>query len=123
RSQRAAVHSVASEQGVTVYAPRPQPVPSPVVVRLIGVLDADLVDAFVALERGLVGRDGATGRAGRASARPRTDLATVDAGISLRAAGVRRATALHGRPHRHPGPQRKAQARLTRRRSGSPFVE
>jgi len=43
-----------------VYAPRPQPVPSPVVVRLIGVLDADLVDAFVALERGLVGRDGAT---------------------------------------------------------------
>ena len=43
-----------------MYAPRPQPVPSPVVVRLIGVLDADLVDAFVALERGLVGRDGAT---------------------------------------------------------------
>ncbi len=43
-----------------MYAPRPQPVPSPVVVRLIGVLDADLVEAFVALERGLVGRDGAT---------------------------------------------------------------
>ncbi len=43
-----------------MYAPRPQPVPSPVVVRLIGILDADLVEAFVAVERGLVGRHGAT---------------------------------------------------------------
>jgi len=42
-----------------VYAPRPQPVSSPVVVRLIGILDASLVDAFVTLERGLVGRRGA----------------------------------------------------------------
>jgi anti-anti-sigma regulatory factor len=43
-----------------VYAPVPQPQPSPVVLRLIGVLDAELVEAFVALERGLVGRRGAT---------------------------------------------------------------
>jgi len=38
-----------------VYAPLPQPVSAPVVVRLIGVLDADLVAAFGALERGLAG--------------------------------------------------------------------
>jgi anti-anti-sigma regulatory factor len=37
-----------------------QPVPTPVVVRLIGVLDADLVAAFGALERGLVGTHGGT---------------------------------------------------------------
>jgi hypothetical protein len=43
-----------------VYAPQTQPVPSPVVVRLIGVLDADLVAAFGALERGLVGTRGGT---------------------------------------------------------------
>jgi len=43
-----------------VYAPRPQPVPAPLAVRLIGVLDADLVAAFSALERGLAAERGAT---------------------------------------------------------------
>jgi anti-anti-sigma regulatory factor len=43
-----------------VYAPLPNPVPAPLVVRLIGVLDADLVAAFGALERGLAGARGAT---------------------------------------------------------------
>jgi len=43
-----------------VYAPEIQPIPTPVVVRLIGVLDADLVAAFGALERGLVGTQGGT---------------------------------------------------------------
>jgi hypothetical protein len=41
-----------------VYAPQPQPVSAPVSLRLIGVLDADLVAAFSTLERGLVGIDG-----------------------------------------------------------------
>ncbi|MEA2690562.1 MAG: hypothetical protein QOD51_3169 [Candidatus Eremiobacteraeota bacterium] len=36
-----------------MYAPKPQPIPSPVVLRLIGVLDADLIAAFGTLERGL----------------------------------------------------------------------
>jgi predicted transcriptional regulator len=43
-----------------VYARQTQPVPAPVVMRLIGVLDADLVAAFSALERGLVAAAGAT---------------------------------------------------------------
>jgi hypothetical protein len=43
-----------------VYAPQTEPVPAPVVVRLIGILDADLIAAFGALERGLVGMAGAT---------------------------------------------------------------
>jgi anti-anti-sigma regulatory factor len=43
-----------------VYAPLPQPVPAPLVVRLIGVLDADLVAAFSVLERGLAGARNAT---------------------------------------------------------------
>ncbi len=41
-----------------MYAPQTQAIPAPVVLRLIGVLDADLVAAFGALERGLVGIDG-----------------------------------------------------------------
>jgi anti-anti-sigma regulatory factor len=43
-----------------VYAPQTQSVPAPVVMRLIGVLDADLVAAFSALERGLAGIGGGT---------------------------------------------------------------
>jgi anti-anti-sigma regulatory factor len=43
-----------------VYAPRPQPVPACVALRLIGVLDADLVTAFSALVRGMVGFENAT---------------------------------------------------------------
>ena len=43
-----------------MYAVHPQTLPAPVSLRLIGVLDADLVAAFGALERGLVGRSGAT---------------------------------------------------------------
>jgi hypothetical protein len=45
---------------VIVYAPQPQPVPSILVLRLIGVLDADLITAFGVLERGLPGAYGAT---------------------------------------------------------------
>ena len=43
-----------------MYAPQPQPIASPVVFRLIGVLDADLIAAFGALERGLAAAAGAT---------------------------------------------------------------
>jgi anti-anti-sigma regulatory factor len=43
-----------------VYAPLPQPISAPVSLRLIGILDADLVTAFSTLERGLVGIDGST---------------------------------------------------------------
>jgi anti-anti-sigma regulatory factor len=43
-----------------VYAPQTELVPAPVVLRLIGVLDADLIAAFGTLERGLVGAAGAT---------------------------------------------------------------
>ncbi|HEY0395803.1 MAG TPA: hypothetical protein VGD01_14990 [Candidatus Elarobacter sp.] len=43
-----------------MYAPQPQPVPAPVVVRLIGLLDADLVAAFAALESSYAGAAGAT---------------------------------------------------------------
>lgn len=43
-----------------MYAPRPIPASAPVLVRLIGVLDGDMVAAFSALERGLVGARGAT---------------------------------------------------------------
>ena len=43
-----------------MYARQAQPVPAPVIVRLIGVLDADLVAAFGVLERGLVGTHGGT---------------------------------------------------------------
>ena len=43
-----------------MYAPLPQPVPAPLIVHLIGVLDADLVAAFQALERGLAGAPNAT---------------------------------------------------------------
>jgi anti-anti-sigma regulatory factor len=43
-----------------VYAPLPEPVSPPLVVRLIGILDADLVAAFGALERGLAGARNAT---------------------------------------------------------------
>jgi hypothetical protein len=44
---------------VIVYAPQPEPVPAPVAVRLIGVLDADLVASFSAVERSF-GAAGAT---------------------------------------------------------------
>ena len=43
-----------------MYAPRTQPVPALVALRLIGVLDADLVMAFTALVRGMVGFENAT---------------------------------------------------------------
>ncbi len=43
-----------------MYAPRPQHVPAPVVLRLIGVLDSEFVTAFTALVRGMVGFDNAT---------------------------------------------------------------
>lgn len=43
-----------------MYAPQPHAISSPVVLRLIGVLDADLVAAFGTLERGLAGAAGAT---------------------------------------------------------------
>ena len=43
-----------------MYAPQLQLIPGTVVFRLIGVLDADLIVAFEALERGLVGAAGAT---------------------------------------------------------------
>jgi anti-anti-sigma regulatory factor len=45
---------------VIVYAPRSQPVPVFVALRLIGVLDTDLVAAFTALVRGMVGFENAT---------------------------------------------------------------
>ncbi|MBV9407953.1 MAG: hypothetical protein JO164_03965 [Candidatus Eremiobacteraeota bacterium] len=41
-----------------MYAPQTQPVPAPIAVRLIGVLDADLVDDFSTLARGLADHDG-----------------------------------------------------------------
>ncbi len=43
-----------------MYAPRTQPVPAVVALRLIGVLDGDLVTAFSALVRGMVGFENAT---------------------------------------------------------------
>ena len=43
-----------------MYAPQSQPVPAPVVMRLIGVLDAELVAAFSTHERGLARLGGAT---------------------------------------------------------------
>ncbi len=43
-----------------MYAPRPLPDSAPLLVRLIGVLDTDMIAAFGALERGLVGARGAT---------------------------------------------------------------
>ncbi len=43
-----------------MYAPRTQPVPASVALRLIGVLDTDLVTAFSALVRGMVGFENAT---------------------------------------------------------------
>ena len=43
-----------------MYAPRTQPVSATVVLRLIGVLDTELVEAFTALARGLVGFENAT---------------------------------------------------------------
>jgi anti-anti-sigma regulatory factor len=45
---------------VIVYAPRTQTVSATVVLRLIGVLDTELVEAFTALVRGLVGFENAT---------------------------------------------------------------
>jgi anti-anti-sigma regulatory factor len=45
---------------VIVYAPRAQAVPVPVALRVIGVLDSDLVTAFTALVRGMVGFEHAT---------------------------------------------------------------
>jgi anti-anti-sigma regulatory factor len=45
---------------VIVYAPRSQPVPAFVALRLIGVLDTDLVAAFTTLVRGMVGFENAT---------------------------------------------------------------
>jgi anti-anti-sigma regulatory factor len=45
---------------VIVYAPRSQAVPASVALRLIGVLDSDLVTAFTALVRGMVGFENAT---------------------------------------------------------------
>ncbi|MDP9104481.1 MAG: hypothetical protein M3N49_00985 [Candidatus Eremiobacteraeota bacterium] len=43
-----------------MYAPRSQPVPASVALRLIGVLDTDLVAAFTTLVRGMVGFENAT---------------------------------------------------------------
>ena len=43
-----------------MYAPQPQAIPAPVAMRLIGVLDEDLVEAFAAQERALVGYEAAT---------------------------------------------------------------
>ncbi|HEY6235222.1 MAG TPA: hypothetical protein VIW69_09005 [Candidatus Elarobacter sp.] len=43
-----------------MYAPRSQPVTATIALRLIGVLDADLVTAFSALVRGMVGFENAT---------------------------------------------------------------
>jgi anti-anti-sigma regulatory factor len=43
-----------------VYAPQIQPAAASVVLRLIGVLDGDLVTAFQNLERGLAAAAGAT---------------------------------------------------------------
>lgn len=43
-----------------MYAPQIQPVPASVTLRLIGVLDTDLVKSFVALERGLAVSAGTT---------------------------------------------------------------
>ncbi len=43
-----------------MYAPRTRPNFAPVALRLIGVLDADLVTAFTALVRGMVGFENAT---------------------------------------------------------------
>ena len=43
-----------------MYAPRTQPVPAVVALRIIGVLDADLVTAFGALVRGMIGFEAAT---------------------------------------------------------------
>jgi anti-anti-sigma regulatory factor len=43
-----------------VYAPQIQPAAASVVLRLIGVLDADLVKSFEVLERGLAAAAGAT---------------------------------------------------------------
>ena len=43
-----------------MYAPQLAPCPAPVVIRLIGVLDADLIAAFANVERGLASNGGAT---------------------------------------------------------------
>jgi len=43
-----------------VYAPQLAPCPAPVVIRLIGVLDADLIAAFATVERSLASGGGAT---------------------------------------------------------------
>jgi anti-anti-sigma regulatory factor len=43
-----------------VYAPQALPVPAPIAMRLIGVLDEDLVEAFTTLERDLLRADGGT---------------------------------------------------------------
>ena len=43
-----------------MYAPCSQPIPAVVALRLIGVLDGDLVTAFSALVRGMVGFENAT---------------------------------------------------------------
>ena len=43
-----------------MYAPQLAPCPAPVVIRLIGVLDLDLVTAFSTVERGLASNGGAT---------------------------------------------------------------
>ncbi len=43
-----------------MYAAQAPPIVAPVSLRLIGVLDADLVEAFGVLERTLVGLDGST---------------------------------------------------------------
>ena len=43
-----------------MYAPQLEPRPAPIMLRLIGLLDTTLLDALRVIERGLVGRDGAT---------------------------------------------------------------
>lgn len=43
-----------------MYAPQTLAVPAPIALRLIGLLDADLLAAFSNLERGLAGVDRAT---------------------------------------------------------------
>ncbi|HYZ16550.1 MAG TPA: hypothetical protein VE591_09125 [Candidatus Acidoferrum sp.] len=43
-----------------MYAPQYEPVQPPITLRLIGVLDGDLIDAFKNVERGLVAAKNAT---------------------------------------------------------------
>ena len=107
-----------------MFAPHADPREAPVLVRLIGDLDQELVEAFATLERSLVGRDGRTlivhagdadptserevgalmdaVRAARAAGRD----VRVDAGTSL--AWRRRFARVHREPPLEPGLRRTA---------------